>query len=366
MGKNLNEEFRKRYRKDSVKAGFRMIFIALLFFVSYMKEHDLSMKHYFEAPKEIVAGTDLEQYLNQEVRCEVTCVVNSVVNVHKSSDPEKKTYMCGYVATDEAYENPFMVFVPVEKQSLMQEIRQRFIYETYYEMYGIEPRNESKTVLLEGHVRELENEKWIQYYKDALNEVYGNEYATEITDIYYIDDENVAAGRTNVEVVLLVMVLVAAGSYMVVGIWKILRSIGDVGQKNIERFRMHHGISIERLDYEFQKADEVADGFYVSQEYTFGTGRLNNCIIKNSDIVWMYFKRDSIRNYGIFAISIYTKDKKKIRLERRVEDGKKILAYYEQNFPHIVIGDNAKLRRLFQKNYNAFLQLKYRNIEMCR
>ena len=56
----------------------------------------------------------------------------------------------------------------------------------------------------------------------------------------------------------------------------------------------------------------------------------------------------------------YTYDKKKIRLERRGEDGKKILAYYEQNFPHIVIGEDANLRRLFQKNYNAFLQLRYR------
>lgn len=86
-------------------------------------------------------------------------------------------------------------------------------------------------------------------------------------------------------------------------------------------------------------------------------------MLKIQDIVWMY-KSYSRGKYGkYYYLVMYTVDKKKYTLiipgeyDDAQEDA--VMYYFSQKFPHVIIGDSLKARKMLKKDFDNFLKIKY-------
>lgn len=125
-----------------------------------------------------------------------------------------------------------------------------------------------------------------------------------------------------------------------------------------------YNITEQDLDYDYQHADEVVkDMIYVGKKYLISTIYAGFFMIKIQDIVWMY-KSYSRGKYGkYYYLVMYTVDKKKYTLiipgeyDDAQEDA--VMYYFSQKFPHVIIGDSLKARKMLKKDFDNFLKIKY-------
>ncbi len=126
-----------------------------------------------------------------------------------------------------------------------------------------------------------------------------------------------------------------------------------------------YNITKEDIDYDYQHADEVVkDMIYVGKKYLISTIYAGFFMLRNQDIVWMY-KTYSKGKYGrkYYYLIIYTRDKKKYTLmipgdyDDTQED--MVLYYFSQKFPHVIVGDSLKTKKMFKNDFENFLRIKY-------
>ena len=125
-----------------------------------------------------------------------------------------------------------------------------------------------------------------------------------------------------------------------------------------------YNITEEDIDYDYQHADEVVkDMIYIGKKYFISIIYAGFFMLRNEDIVWMY-KTSARGKYGkYYYLVIYTLDKKKFTLmipgdyDDTQEDA--VMFYFSQKFPHVIVGDSLKARKILKKDFETFLQIKY-------
>lgn len=125
-----------------------------------------------------------------------------------------------------------------------------------------------------------------------------------------------------------------------------------------------YNVTEEDIDYDYQHADEVIkDLVYVGKKYLIATIYAGFFMLRNQDIVWMY-KTYSRGKYGkYYYLVIYTVDKKKYTLmipgdyDDSQEDA--VMCYFGQRFPHVIVGDSLKARKMIKNDFDHLLQIKY-------
>ncbi|MBO5241636.1 MAG: hypothetical protein J6B19_03095 [Lachnospiraceae bacterium] len=124
----------------------------------------------------------------------------------------------------------------------------------------------------------------------------------------------------------------------------------------------------EMLEEELRQAEEVyPKQLFVSDNYIFHKTYERMRLFKVDDIVWMH--KEYIRDHRYFYrkeyyIVIYTCDRKKSLMfcpyichdESEID---MILEYFQKRFPHILVGYSKEAKRMFKKEYDRFLQVKY-------
>ena len=125
-----------------------------------------------------------------------------------------------------------------------------------------------------------------------------------------------------------------------------------------------YNITEQDIDYDFQHADEVVkDMIYVGKKYLISTIYAGFFMLRNQDIVWMY-KTYSRSKYGkYYYLVIYTIDKKKytLTIPGEYDDAQEdtVMYYFSQKFPHVIIGDSLKARKMLKNDFDNFLRIKY-------
>lgn len=344
------EVFRKKIFCNVAISFIILIGLVVFWGISLRSLFEPGISNIFGKTKEITAGTDLAQYKNTKVSCTIQNVLNYVVNYYGKDDPDKVVYTCGYVALDDNMENPFCVFVPADKRYLMDAL----LDETWSNMQEESSNNYRKPVQVEGYVREA-GDKSRQCYIEALNEIYGEGYANNITTVYFIDDENVTIGETYASYQWIFLLFM--GGMVAYVLVLILQGLHY--RKGIKSFMAENGINAAVLENEFRLAEEVANCFWISPQYTFFVTTAQVKIINNKEIVWAYRKTHSGKT-TTYSVVLCTVNQKRYDSGVQMRDGvEKVLQYYEKNFPFIVIGADREKRRLFKRNFAGFLQLQY-------
>ena len=86
-------------------------------------------------------------------------------------------------------------------------------------------------------------------------------------------------------------------------------------------------------------------------------------MIRIKDIVWMY-KSYSIGKHGkSYYLVMYTVDKKKytLTIPGQYDDAQEeaVMDYFSQKFPHVIVGDSLRARKMIKKDFDNLLQIKY-------
>ena len=276
---------------------------------------------------EISAGSDLSQYENQKVSCRFDYVMDCIFKFYRKEDPNKEIYTYGYIALDENMKNPVCVFVPPYKNNIMISLQDK--------TWGIDPTkkglNHIKSVKVEGFVRKLKDEHLQNYIKE-MNSIYGDGYADNVTEVYYIDDENVARGKKSIYIqwgFLFVYCGTLAG--VIISLKR-----GVDCRKYIKSYVIHNGVDLNILVDEFEMADQLTSSFWVSPKYTFFVNGTNVSIIQNRSITRAYKKLWS-GGLSMFSVALCTTENKWKYCSMKVQDVAIVLYYYEKKFPHIII-----------------------------
>ncbi len=131
------------------------------------------------------------------------------------------------------------------------------------------------------------------------------------------------------------------------------------------------GYSEERVSSEYASAPVLNKGneLRIGKTFLFYLDGSKPRLIKNDSIVWAYQKTTTHRTNGIktgttYSILIYLADKKTRDISVNSEAvAKEVLQCMEQNIPRAVLGYSEELNRIYRREYDNFLKLRYNNPE---
>lgn len=163
-----------------------------------------------------------------------------------------------------------------------------------------------------------------------------------------------------------IIICVMAGAMLLFVLWLLIWVFSGRLQKKAKEFisKLDAGEQ-EKLAFDYQNAWRGSRTIRIGQKYTFV---LDNGarIFKNSDIIWLYAWSEAISRNGIrkddYYFNLYLLNHEEpIILGTTLKTYSQILEYYEQHFPHIIVGDSDEVRYLYRNDRNQFLHLRYYN-----
>jgi len=136
-----------------------------------------------------------------------------------------------------------------------------------------------------------------------------------------------------------------------------------LGQDQYEHQLKKYAITEEELDYDYQHADEVvANTYFFGKKYMIALIYAGIMLYKLDDIVWVYkdVYTDKTGKKNDYLV-LHTIDKKKHALPPAHDDTEadKLLYYFSQKCPHVVVGSSKETKRMFKNEFDRFLQIKY-------
>lgn len=125
-------------------------------------------------------------------------------------------------------------------------------------------------------------------------------------------------------------------------------------------FTEHSEMSIDELDRDFAEADRIVKNLWIGNKCTYHIGYLYPYIIDNKDLIWVYLTKVSGNGGGSWQVNFCDKNKKMTSIALKSEKkAKGIAEFYNTNFPHIVVGFNEDLERMYNEDLDSFLNLRY-------
>lgn len=140
----------------------------------------------------------------------------------------------------------------------------------------------------------------------------------------------------------------------------IVSHIRTKGLGKIKKYLENHpGISMESLQDDFESAVKAGGDIWIGKDYTFYMSGFQARLFKNTEAVWAYYYKRTGRN-SISQVQVYLADKSVHNLNIAETLYPQIIECYQRNQPHMVLGYSKELQKLYEKNFDEFLNIRYR------
>ncbi len=156
---------------------------------------------------------------------------------------------------------------------------------------------------------------------------------------------------------------------VLIAIIRLIVAMSGGSLKTVKKELAVAGIDERDVDTEFESArsfDKKGD-IRIGNKLTFYLVGSKPHVISNDKIVWAYQKATTHRTNGIktgttYAVVVNTYDKKThhIAVDRESES-LEMLQHINDRMPWVVVGYDNELNRMYNKEYQNFLQLRYNN-----
>lgn len=194
-----------------------------------------------------------------------------------------------------------------------------------------------------------------RYYTETMNELGIEEGDYDRIYLYTLDTGKL--GRVNPYLFWALM----AGCVLLIG-WFAASVIGcfrKTYEKEIHKYlQKNTAYSIGEIEGDFTTAHPIGKDVWVGKKWTVYMSGASAKIVQNHDLVWGYYFRRTGKN-SVSQMQLYTSEKKSIYISLSEELTREALQYYGEEQPQMIIGYDAELERMYQKNFPAFLELKY-------
>lgn len=241
------------------------------------------------------------------------------------------------------------------------EMADQIVNETYD---WLEDKIEYPSSYLEvkGTLRKMDDEEY-RYFVKAM-EYLG--YTTEEIDDFVIPYvlKQGYIGRLNDNTVTVLGI--ASIGLALFAIYSLIRAFNGSYQKNILKYiESNPSISFRELETDFSKATPVGKNVWVGSRWTFYLDGAAAQLIDNKDTVWAYRNEHTVIGKGSYSrsISIRLFDINKRYASFNVKkdaEADQILQLYDNMHSHMVVGYSSEIEKCFQKEFDKFLDIKYR------
>lgn len=158
------------------------------------------------------------------------------------------------------------------------------------------------------------------------------------------------------------IMFVLAAVMLLLALWLLIISLSGRTLKTVKEFISKLDMAEqEKLGLDYQNAWKGSRTIRIGKDFTFvcdDAGR----IYRNSEIIWIYEWHENAGSNKNFYFNLYLIDKQEPEILGTTEKTyKKIMEYYENNFPHIVVGRSDEAGYLYNNDREKFLHLKYYN-----
>ncbi len=194
----------------------------------------------------------------------------------------------------------------------------------------------------------------LRYYEEAIEE----EFGTQLLDysIPYCIYDNTIGGIDIFIAYALYLVMFVCILVMVVATVNYLRGNYD---RYLKRFlAKNERESMNSIESDFHGALQIHKNYKLGKKYLFYSKGSTMDILPMQQQVWAYYYQRNGKN-SVSQIRFFDLNQKL----RSINIGQKLagnlLVKVGENFNHIVVGYDAALEKIFKKDYNAFLNIKY-------
>lgn len=194
-----------------------------------------------------------------------------------------------------------------------------------------------------------------RYFRSALSELGITESDIDRFYLYELDTKNI--GGLNAP---LFWVLMACAAFLV--LFAVLSAIGlfsNAYMKNIQNFLQQNGsVSLAEIEEDFNQSHPISKHVWLGKKWTVYMSGNKAKIINNKDIVWGYYYSRTGRN-SVSEMRLFSKSKNMTCISLSEKDTQTALKFYAAEQPQMVVGYGADLEKMYNKDFNSFLELKY-------
>jgi hypothetical protein len=252
-------------------------------------------------------------------------------------------------------EESILLGVKVDKQRSNQ--MDQLLDETYEWFMGEREFTET-TSHVRGKLKKMPDEDRDFFEKTLFEMGYTRAEINQWSTPYYIDDSTLSVYDKIFPMILgAISILVISG-----GIWGVIKAIAGKYQKDIYKLIENSDeVTLKDIEDDFTKAKTIGKEIWLGDKWTIFLHGATTEIVANEDIVWAYYKEYTRTKNGISSttrtVEIYDKYKKQRSMTvKKKEQSEEILNYYEDEYPHIVLGYSEELDAYVKNHFEEFLE----------
>lgn len=309
-----------------------------------------SILQFVKGPVPITAGMDYDSAEGSYVSFDAKYIIDEYVRQsEKNTETKKETLKnIGYFVYFEEDGYFFGIELPSSKES---EIDQ-YIDDTISwlngevdELTNVRPVKGTWTAL---------TGKRLQYYQEQITDDLGEEFL-EIALPYYIDT-NTAGERTFASIYICMAALALTLIYL---IYSLIRYLTGSTQTKLNQYlAANPTVSMEHLEADFASASQISNSIWTGRRWTFHVSGIYAELLENRDLVWGYYYHRSGR-HSESSLRLFDVNKHMHTLGASEKEAMAALEVYGQQQPHMVLGYKKELEKMYQKDFQGFLNLRY-------
>lgn len=340
------ETFKKRVTRNLIgRIVISAIIIGGVFFFS-----GKPILMFIKGAEPITAGMDYDAAEGSFVSFDAKYIIDEYVRqTERNSDSKKETLKnISYFIYFEEDGYFFGIEVPSSKEDEMNQ----YIDDTISWLNG-ETEELTNFKSVKGTWTELTGKR-LQYYQEQITDDLGAEFL-DIALPYYIDTNKVGE-RTFVSIYICLAVIALTVIYL---LYSLIQYFTGSSQKHLKKYLdANPSVTMEHLEVDFASASAISGNIWVGRRWTFHISGIYADILENKDLVWGYYYHRSGR-HSESTLRLYDINKHLHGLNASEKEAMAALNIYEQQQPHMVVGYKKETEKLFDKDFQGFLDLRY-------
>ncbi len=194
-----------------------------------------------------------------------------------------------------------------------------------------------------------------RYFREALAGLEISE--TEFDKMYFYELDTKNIGGLNAPLFWFLM----AGA-VGLAVFAVASGVGFFSNgymKNIQKYlQKDSSVSIAAIEEDFSQAHLVQKTVWVGKKWTVYMVGNSARILPNKDLVWGYYYQRTGR-HSVSEMRLYTREKKLFTISLSEKSTQEALGVYVEQQPQMVVGYSGELEKMYNKNFQEFLNLKY-------
>lgn len=339
-------------RKKVLKRTIIRMIIALVIIVAYLTYFGNALIGVLTGPVKITEGINLEEYEGKVVTFDANCVLSEYIRFEETNSRtyEKKLTDIGYLAFDEENSKFFGIQLGAKNETQMN-----FLMDKSIDYFIGDTEDIPAGIQVTGTLDKLTGEE-LRHFNNTIDYLFANVPDFKDYVIPYVIVNDTIGGVNTTAFYIIGSIALFTFLYL---IYVIVNFIRRKYTKNFDKYlQSNHAASLPAIEADFEAAKRFGKEIWIGKHWTIFISGVHGHIHDNKDIIWAYYYQRTGKG-SVSEVKLYKKDKTFAEISASEKLSMEILEYYSETQPHMIIGYNKETEKLYYKNFNDFLEIKY-------